>query len=250
MPRFFIDHQSIEMDRAVIRGREAHHIRHVLRLKKGEVITLFTEKGENLEAEIIEESVRQVVVQIHCKLPSLPSLSHRVILGQAIPKGQKMDHIIRQNTELGIHTIIPLLTERTIPQPQGNKKGNRHARWQRIAREASKQCGRPSTSIIESIESFSDFLKRARKDTVNLLLWEGKPELGLKDILRDRTTSQIIFVLVGPEGGFALKEIEEAKRAGFIPVSLGPCILRTETAGLIAAGILQYELETQENIHA
>ena len=151
-----------------------------------------------------------------------------------------MDYLIQKATELGVQEIIPFLSSRSVPLLEKSKRLKRHHRWERIAVEASKQCGRGVVPKIESLQDYSEMLRTASPNTLRLILWE-REGTKLKEILERSKERKKIFFIIGPEGGFSQEEVEEAKRAGFIPVTLGRRILRAETASLCFLSILQYE---------
>jgi 16S rRNA (uracil1498-N3)-methyltransferase len=139
-----------------------------------------------------------------------------------------------------VKEIIPFLSSRSIPLLEKSGKLKKHHRWERIAIEGSKQCGRGVIPQIESLQDFSEVLQTASSDYLRLILWE-KEEFRLKEALERSKEKKRIFFIVGPEGGFSLEEIEEAKRAGFFTVTLGKRVLRAETASLCLLSILQYD---------
>jgi 16S rRNA (uracil1498-N3)-methyltransferase len=163
-----------------------------------------------------------------------------VTLAQSLLKGEKMDYLIQKATELGVKEIIPFFSSRSVPLLEKSKKLKRHHRWERIAIEASKQCGRGVVPKIESLQDYSDMLQTASPDTLRLILWE-KEGIKLKEILERLKEKKKVFFIIGPEGGFSQLEVDEAKKTGFIPVTLGRRILRAETASLCFLSILQYE---------
>jgi 16S rRNA (uracil1498-N3)-methyltransferase len=151
-----------------------------------------------------------------------------------------MDWIVQKSTELGVATIIPLVTERTIVKIRDEEK--RVSRWQKIAREAAMQSNRPDIPQIGHIQSFSDFLQTLSPGPRTLLLlpWEEGTE-PMKNVLRQIPGITNVIVLIGPEGGFSVQEAEAAKERGFHLVSLGPNILRTETAAVAVLSMIVYE---------
>jgi 16S rRNA (uracil1498-N3)-methyltransferase len=152
-----------------------------------------------------------------------------------------MDYLIHKATELGVTRIIPFFSSRSIPLLERSKKLERHRRWQKIAIEASKQCGRGFIPNIEPLCDFQEMLSFAANESLRLILYEGKGRR-LKEVLKESKASEKIFFIVGPEGGLNEKEVEEAKGIGFVPVHLGSRILRAETASLCLLSILQYEI--------
>ena len=164
----------------------------------------------------------------------------RITLAQGLPKSDKMDFIVQKATELGVASIVPVITERTIVKVKDEEK--RVSRWQKIAREAAMQSNRPDIPAIDDIISFKDFLRTLNSEPGTLLLlpWEEGTE-PIKNVLRNNSGVKNLLVLIGPEGGFSTKEAEAAKEIGFHLVSLGPNILRTETAALAVLAMIGYE---------
>jgi 16S rRNA (uracil1498-N3)-methyltransferase len=223
-----------------IEGDEVKHIRKVLRLKAGDEIIVFDGLGKEFEGAIVEEGLSSVVIKIQNIFSSKRDSSLEVTLAQSLLKGEKMDYLIQKATELGVKEIIPFFSSRSVPLLEKSKKLKRHHRWEKIAIEASKQCGRGVVPKIESLQDYSDMLQTASPDTLRLILWE-KEGIKLKEILERLKEKKKIFFIIGPEGGFSQLEVDEAKKTGFIPVTLGRRILRAETASLCFLSILQYE---------
>jgi len=163
-----------------------------------------------------------------------------VTLAQSLLKGEKMDTLIQKATELGVKEIIPFLSSRSVPLLGKSGRLKRHRRWERIAIEASKQCGRGMVPRIASLQDYSEMLQTASSGSLRLILWE-KEGAKLKKVLEKSLEKTKIFFIIGPEGGFSQEEVEEAERTGFIIVTLGERILRAETASLCFLSILQYD---------
>jgi 16S rRNA (uracil1498-N3)-methyltransferase len=159
-----------------------------------------------------------------------------VRLIQGLPKGDKMDLILQKGTELGISRFTPLLSGRSVPRLNQDRRDNRRQRWLKIIEEASRQSRRPCLPRLDEVETFDEVLKA--DEGLKLLLWEETCQPLAQVLPTDPPGSAAL--LVGPEGGFAEAEVARATQAGFVPVSLGPRILRTETAGFTLAAILQY----------
>jgi 16S rRNA (uracil1498-N3)-methyltransferase len=223
-----------------VEGEEVKHIRKVLRLKEGDEITVFDGLGKEFKGTIVEERRSSVVIRIEHVISSTRDSPLEVTLAQSLLKGEKMDYLIQKATELGVKDIVPFLSSRSVPFLEKSKRLKRHHRWARIAVEASKQCGRAIIPKIEPVHDYSEMLRAATPNALRLILWE-KEGMKLKEILGRSKERQEIFFVIGPEGGFSQREIEEGKRAGFIPVTLGERILRAETASLCFLSILQYE---------
>jgi 16S rRNA (uracil1498-N3)-methyltransferase len=240
MSRFYVPQPRIEKGMLKIEGDEVKHIRKVLRLKAGDEIIVFDGLGKEFEGAIVEEGLSSVVIKIQNIFSSKRDSPLEVTLAQSLLKGEKMDYLIQKATELGVKEIIPFFSSRSVPLLEKSKKLKRHHRWEKIAIEASKQCGRGVVPKIESLQDYSDMLQTASPDTLRLILWE-KEGIKLKEILERLKEKKKIFFIIGPEGGFSQLEVDEAKKTGFIPVTLGRRILRAETASLCFLSILQYE---------
>ena len=154
-----------------------------------------------------------------------------------------MELIIQKTTELGIHKIIPLISERSQVKLEPDRTKDKLIRWQKIAKEAAEQSGRLVVPEISPIQTFENALKMAQNYQLALIPWEEEKEKNLKSILKSNKTIKNILLLIGPEGGFSQSEVAQAEKAGFTPTSLGRRILRTETAGLAALAMIQYEYE-------
>ncbi len=241
MRRFFLEKNSVKEGKAIIRGSEAKHIGKVLRLGVGDTLYLLDENGWEYQAAIISKSSKLVEVELLKKSPPRDDPLITVVLGQALPKAKKMDFIVQKATELGVSTIIPFFSERTIPSLDDDQLKKRHIRWKRIALEATKQCGRLVVPHIEEMLPFKEILKEWSDNYLKIILWEDEKNIKLKQVLSENQPHQRIIILIGPEGGFTAEEVDMARQAGFKSVSLGKYILRTETVGLCLLNILQYE---------
>ena len=249
MPRFYVSPEYIKDKKIVISSAEARHIKNVLRVGKGDMITVFDGTGreyavlvENMastkvEGRIIEERMVQTETQIE------------ITLFQGLPKSGKMDFVIEKCTELGAKKIVPVLTARSIPDIDEKNINKRMARWERIAREATKQCGRTQVPQVSKIIQLQDAFKE--KFDLCLILWEGEKDCKLKDVLNKYEIFKYpcrVGIFIGPEGGFTREEIGQARYNNAISISLGPRILRTETAGMTATAIVMYELEPKNTL--
>jgi len=238
-PRFFITPEQVREPYITITGDDLRHIRTVLRKQPGDLLTLLDGQGREYIVRIAamerSEIDTEIVEQRTRELPTV-----RVALGQGLPKSDKMDFIVQKATELGVSSLVPLMTERTIMKVKDEEK--RVTRWQKIAREAAMQSGRPDIPKVETIRSFSDFIRTLAPGPQTLLLfpWE-EGTVPIKQVLRQTPDALNIIVLIGPEGGFSQAEAEAAKEKGFHLVSLGPNILRTETAAVAVLSMILYE---------
>jgi 16S rRNA (uracil1498-N3)-methyltransferase len=223
-------------------GDLAHHLRDVLRGRPGEIVSLVDEKQVQYRAALDQITKKQVVAKILRKKESPGRPARSVTLAQAILKGKKMDWVIQKSAELGVTTLIPVVTERTIARPRSERESHQTERWQAIAQEAAQQCGRLDIPSVQSTVTLDSLLKNPPESSLKLALWEAEQRLSLKSTLRNLKERTSISVLIGPEGGFPLREIEKAREAGWVTVSLGPRIVRAETAGMAVLAILEYEL--------
>ncbi len=240
MPRFYVPQPLIEKGMLRIEGDEVRHIRRVLRLRAGDEITVFDGSAKEYEGIIVSEGPSSVVISIQDILSSKRESPLEITLAQSLLKGEKMDYLIQKTTELGVKRIIPFFSSRSIPLLERSKKLERYRRWERIAIEASKQCGRGMIPRIEPIQDYSEMLQNIPEGFLRLILWE-KQGAKLKEVLEGLKEEAKIFFIVGPEGGLSQQEVELAKQKAFASVTLGKRILRSETASLCLLSILQYE---------
>lgn len=221
-----------------ITGADAHQIKDVLRMKIGERLELLTGDGRLHEARIIKLAKDRIDCEIIASRADESEPKIKLTLVQGLPKGRKMDLIVEKCVELGVHQIIPMLTERTVA------KEAKLERWRKIAKEAAEQSKRAIIPEIKEAIKFNDVLKLKDQFSLALIPWELETDCSLKKFFTDNriTGYSDILIVIGPEGGFAEEEVTAAKKAGFVSVSLGPRILRTETAGLAALAAITYEL--------
>jgi len=238
-PRFFISPGQITGQRIAVSGEDVRHIAAVLRMKIGDELLLCDGQGTEYQARIEQVSKNEIATEIVSQSKQA-LLVPRITLGQGLPKSDKMDLIVQKATELGVARIVPLITERTIVKVKDEEK--RITRWQKISREAAMQSNRPDIPVVENIRSLRDYLFSLDPGPGTLLLlpWEEGTE-PIKKVLRSRHEVASVVVLIGPEGGFSAAEAGIARDKGFHPVSLGPNILRTETAAIAVLGMIGYE---------
>jgi 16S rRNA (uracil1498-N3)-methyltransferase len=222
---------------------QARYLKTVLRMKEGDPLLIFNGTDWEYEAVIRRQAVEGTELEITGRR-KLPAAGIHVTLCQAVPKAEKMDGIIRHATELGAERIIPFIAERSVPRWRPEQLPRKRERWQKIAIEASRQCGRSDIPQIGEIVAFARMLHDIPACGLRLIPWEEETATGLREVLRDPARAGITeFVLViGPEGGFSAAEIDQARQAGFLSVSLGRRVLRVETASLAVIAILQYEM--------
>jgi len=238
-PRFFISPDQVSGPEITIIGEDVRHIITVLRMKTGDELLLCDGEGAEYAAKIARVGRSEITTEIIGQRKREVSFP-RITLGQGLPKSDKMDLIVQKASELGAASIVPLVTERTIVKVKDGEK--RILRWRKIAREAAMQSHRPDIPAVEGIKAFSEFIRTLCPvpRTLLLLPWEEGTE-PIKNVLRSAPGVTNIIVLIGPEGGFSSAEAELARGSGFHLVSLGPNILRTETAAIAVLGMIGYE---------
>jgi 16S rRNA (uracil1498-N3)-methyltransferase len=238
--RFYVDPQKALQLQFAITGPEARHMIKVLRIQTGECICLFDGKGGEYEAIVGEINKGCVEVSIKNRMISKTESPLNLTLAQGLLKERKMDRIIRQITELGVTAWIPFVASYSVPHWTPERYKKRKQRWQRIASEALKQCHRSKTIGITSLMEYKDIINEGAKYDLKIIFYEkASMPLSELDRITDAPVEKTLLVL-GPEGGFAPEEVELAVNNGFLPLSLGPRILKAETASLASCTLIQY----------
>ncbi len=220
----------------------AHYLLRVLRQSPGEFIEICDGKGARWRAQIhADATLDSCRVTLHELFPTIPT-PFPVFLAQGIPKGDRFEQILRQGTEVGISAFYPLSTERTVVQLDEKKASARRERWEKITAEAARQSQRSYAPVVHDISDLERLASVLPAGVPAIVCWEGEQSSGLRAWVRSFSSPPCgVVVLIGPEGGFSEKEIAVLRTYGVRSVGLGPLILRTETAGLAVASILQYE---------
>ena len=241
MNRFFVNSDQIKEDEIIILGSDVKHIKDVLRLKQGEEIEVACE-GNTYIGKILELAKREIRLKIVNKFDGENEPSTEIILYQGLAKGSKMDVILQKCTELGVSEFYPLETGRAVVKIKNEKKANSKVdRWQEIVDQAAKQSKRDIIPLVNEILSFKEMIKLLDKEKDIIVPYEDEKQKSIKTILKSIKQNRI-HLIIGPEGGFEFSEIEMLKEIGANIVTLGPRILRTETAGLVASTMIFYEL--------
>lgn len=245
MSKFFVEKSQIKNHKAVILGSDVSHIARVLRMGVGDALLLCDGEGYDYETKITSVSKDEIVTEILSSYPCKNEPEVEVTLFQGLPKQGKMEWIIEKCTELGISTIVPVQMTRSVVKLTPDQAAKKVERWQKTAREAAKQCGRGKIPAV------------LMPVTVQELVASKLPEFLLFPYEEERTSSvrQALFgkkaktagIFIGPEGGFDPEEAALLKKAGANAATLGPRILRTETAGLVALSALLYEWGEMES---
>jgi 16S rRNA (uracil1498-N3)-methyltransferase len=240
MRRFFVDSQFLAQQTGIIRGELYRHLKTVLRLKPGDTILLADGKGHETTATIRAFEKDGIAVVIGAPAAGADAADTPFItLYQGIPKGDRLDRVLQKCTELGVGRIVPFTAERSVSRIGGERLDKRLQRWERIVMEAARQSGRGRIPEIGFAEGLGAALA-GETSSLGLLLWEDERERGLRSVLEQSVKPGSVAVIVGPEGGLTAGEAATATAVGFIPVTLGRRILRTETAGPAITAILQY----------
>ncbi len=260
MPRFFIE---VELPAGQstwsIEGADAHHITSVLRMAAGDDLTLSDGRRTDYTAKILDLGSNRVTVQITGRMPNQTESPLEIWLFQGLPKSDKLDGIIQKSVELGVARIIPVACDRSVARVDVKDAPRKVERWNKIAHEAAKQCGRGRLPEVVAPLSFKAAIAEARAADLAIIPWESERDQSLRTVLEaemdrlnaiieahrqaDMNSRPTIAILIGPEGGFSMPEIDTALQAGITPVTLGRRILRTETAGAAVLAMLVYRFD-------
>jgi len=249
MPDFRVFYRPTDREPLEIRldAGESHHLVAVNRCSRGDPVIAFDGRGQEWITECIEPSKNSTVLRVRESRHAKP-LPHEITLAQALPKGSTMDDIIRQATEVGAARIVPLLSERTQVHLDGDRADKKIEKWHTGAIEAAKQCGNPWLPEISPIQNFAAFIHDTKDYDLKLIASLHAGAMTLKTALshyrekHSATAPQKAIWLIGPEGDFSPSELTDAITAGFQPITLGPLVLRSDTAAIYALSILGYEL--------
>ena len=235
---------GVRAETIAITGGDAHHLAHVMRAQIGDAITVVDAAGQ--AAEMVVTALTRDVVHLRMQrvLPA-ETEGREVVLVQALLKGEKMDFVVQKAAELGTACVCPIVTEHVVVRYDAKKAAAKAARWQKIADEAAKQCGRRMLMRVAPIVSLTELLRDPAyidaADTATVFCYEQEERQSMRTVLRG-TEARRVTLIVGAEGGFSPAEAAAVTAAGGQPVSLGHRILRAETASLTALAVTQYEL--------
>ena len=243
MPRFFVPSENFDLDKVKITGDDAFHIARALRMAVGDEITVADMQGNehlcHLE-KIRDEEVDCIILETKAGKTESPL---EITLYMGYPKGDKLENVIQKAVELGASRIIPFESSRCVKRPRADKAEKQGARLSRIAEAAAKQCGRAKIPQVLPPISFKEMLSLAAKDTLSLFCYEGDGTESLKSVLESKDMPNSLSIIVGCEGGFSTDEANSAKETGLRLVSLGPRILRCETAPIYVLSAISYYYE-------
>lgn len=231
-------------DRMEVRGADAHHLHHVMRAKIGEKLLVADGAGRSAEAEVAGFADGKVQLHLVRRLAEAAESQAEIELFQCVPKGERMDFIVQKATELGVARIRPLLSQNVVVRYDEKKARARCERWQKIAAEAAKQCGRTRIPEVTTIEPLCAAIEaqpaKSGAEALRIFFYEEEKRCELRSVL-EGSAARRILMLVGPEGGFAPEEAQLAAAHGFAAVTLGRRILRVDTAAIVALALVQYE---------
>jgi len=235
--------KDLKDNKLEILGKEAHHIANVLRLKEGTTVGLFDGFGYKAIGTILDVTNDRILVKLTDDKVKNTEPPVEVTLYQALPKKDKFELVIQKATELGVARIVPIITKRTIVNIDSEKSGKKLERWNKIAQEACKQSGRAYVPQISEPVNFKTVLCELKAE-LSLMPYEAETEKSLKQALKSFKISKpkSIGIFIGPEGGWDEEEVTMAVKKDIISVTLGPRILRTETASLAVLALILYEL--------
>ena len=240
MHRFFIPKPyKQEMQ---ITGRDAHHIIDVLRMAPGDRLQVVADDGVSFVGEVTAVNSNSVTVTAREILRETHEPDVRISLLQGLAKGDKMEFIIQKAVEIGVAEIFPVAMAHSVVVLEPARAEKKTERWRKIAEAAAKQSKRDSIPVVHEVMTLDQILQKGKWDLL-LVAYESENQVSLKEALQAHKEAKNIGVIIGPEGGLSNEEVEAAKERGGIAVSLGRRILRTETAGLVAATAILYETD-------
>ncbi|MDP2938043.1 MAG: RsmE family RNA methyltransferase [Candidatus Omnitrophota bacterium] len=244
MHRLYCPSQNISDNKIIIDNKDqVHHAKNVLRLKLNEEVVIFDDEGNEYRSILDKLLPKSMIFQVKGKEKFIPNPSKiKITVACAIPKDSRMDEIIDKLTQLGAQRIIPLETERVIVKLNKHKRILRQERWKKIALNASLQSQRNTLPVVEPIKNIKEVLSESSDYDLKLIPTLAGERENLKDILAINKAKNIL-IIIGPEGDFTSEEINLAKKAGFIPVSLGDLVLRVETAAIAVTSFIGLYLD-------
>src|SRR5690554_4915243 len=235
IPRIFTDSPLAVGSQCQLDDNAANHVGRVLRMQAGQALLLFNGDGHDYHATITEAGKKHVLVAVTEAAGNETESPLRVVLAQTLSKGDRMDYAVQKAVEMGVSEIVPLTTERCDVKLKGDREDKRLRHWQQVAISAAEQCGRARVPEIQPVMTVQQWLEHARACDLRLVL-HHRTEQSLNTLEKPSR----IALMIGPEGGLTAEEIALAESRGFLPVALGPRVLRTETAPVAAIALCQW----------
>jgi len=252
MPDFraYCSPATAEPTEITLSADESHHLVAVNRARAGDSVVAFDGRGTEWICDLVGERKNGATLKVRFRQKARP-LAYEITLGQALPKGSSMDGIIRKATEIGAVRIVPLESDRTQVHLDADRSDRKIDKWQTAALEAAKQCGNPFLPEVTAVQKASRFMETAQGFDLKLIASLQPGAKSLKQVLAQFKTAQQrapkkVLWLVGPEGDFTPAEMSLSQSTGFEPITLGPLVLRCETAATYALSVLSYELQNAE----
>jgi 16S rRNA (uracil1498-N3)-methyltransferase len=246
MNRFFIAEEQRDGEQILFSEEVSHQIKRVLRLQKQDQVLCPNGLGQTYLVALVDLEGKQAVGNILQTLSESTEPKLKVTLVQGLPKGERWDFILQKGTELGIHQFQPVLTERTIVRLDPKEAAKKNTRWHKIVEEAAEQSHREICPEVAPVLQLNQWLMGKSKYDLLLLAWEEEKSCSLVTILQQNPEVETIAIIIGPEGGFSAEEAKRMQTAGAISVSLGPRILRTETAAMALSTMVMYHYGQME----
>ena len=235
IPRIFTNSPLAVGSQCQLDDNAANHVGRVLRMQAGQALLLFNGDGHDYHATITEAGKKHVLVAVTEAAENETESPLRVVLAQTLSKGDRMDYAVQKAVEMGVSEIVPLTTERCDVKLKGDREDKRLRHWQQVAISAAEQCGRARVPEIQPVMTVQQWLEHAQACDLRLVL-HHRTEQSLNTLEKPSS----IALMIGPEGGLTAEEIALAEDNGFLPVALGPRVLRTETAPVAAIALCQW----------
>ncbi|MGN7468592.1 16S rRNA (uracil(1498)-N(3))-methyltransferase [Brevibacillus sp. SAFN-007a] len=249
MQRYFVEPHLFHEHELTIIGDDVHHIVNVMRARIGDEILVSDGAGRSAKARLVSFSSTEVRAEVIEMLHEERELPIRITIGQGMPKGEKMEWILQKGTELGAYSFFPFSSARTIVKLDAKKEAKKLERWRKIVKEAAEQSHRTVLPALLAPVSFREALAAGQAYTHVAIAYEKEGSTTVHEVLEQMKAGDSLLVLIGPEGGFAPEEVAEAESQGFLSVSLGPRILRTETASQYVLAAASYQFERKASRH-
>ncbi|MGM0953998.1 MAG: 16S rRNA (uracil(1498)-N(3))-methyltransferase [Pseudomonadota bacterium] len=234
-PRIYTDSPLEPGKTCELDENAAGHVGRVLRMQPGQQLVLFNGDGRDYDASIVSASKKHVQVEVTGDTAKSTESALEVVLGQTLSKGDRMDYAVQKAVEMGVSRIVPLATERCDVKLKGDREEKRLRHWQQVAVSAAEQCGRARVPEILPVMTVPQWLEHSQNCDLRLVL-HHRTEQSLDSLTKPGS----VALMIGPEGGLSAEEIAQAETAGFLPVALGPRVLRTETAPVAALALCQW----------
>jgi 16S rRNA (uracil1498-N3)-methyltransferase len=247
MHRFHLPTEECQGSNILLTAREAHHALHVVRLRRGERVSVLDGVGHEYLCDVREASRENVTLAVLHKT-AIPPLLYHITLLQAVMKGKAFESTVQKATELGAFRVVPLLSERVVSQPDEDAVASKVEKWRLIAIDSIKQCGSAWLPQIEAPLPLKEFLARHERFELPLVASLQDDRRHPREVLEDFRLEhghlpKSVCVFVGPEGDFTSAEMDAIKESGAFPITLGPLVLRSDTAAVYALSVLNYELQ-------